>query len=621
MSAVLGLAALALTVWAIDDGEKISHDQAPTKDNPVWTEGQPIRLFGMRNESVAFQVAVRAGDEPLEGVTVDVGAVANGNATLDIERFVEHYFDVPRHSGGVHPGESLGWVKGSGPKPNEFVGSLPDALIPISAAPTWDPYPMKVSPQHNGVVWIDLWIAKDRPAGLYRADVVVRAGDRTLATLPLEVDVHDAVLAEQPVPTMLYYAKSELDHRIGLGPAEEQLLRLFHQHRVAPMHGVTNANELEEKRRYLDGSFYAKDYEGPAKGIGDRVLAIGPYGSMGAPSRERLAPIAQKIPVEVDAFVYAADEDCRSPLGKQWHDIVKEPGFERVRVGWTCSEDPRSQPVDIVMQWATFDEARATEAKEKQRRATWTYNGLFPRTGSFLTDTSAIAPRVNGWLAAMYEDRGLGRWFYWESTFWYDGNKGGHGPYDPFVTAETFHNKDGDWAMGDGVLVYPGKQIEYPEHSLGIDGVIPSIRLKNWRRGIEDAGYLQLARRANPAAADAIAKKLIPKAFSETKDGEPASWSDSGKRFFDARRALLALIPKGADGGLGNGALPLTGGHATEAGGCDCRGCSGQSRSSFGFALFGAFVFRRALRRSTRAQASNRKSQSPGRPRPPANRD
>ena len=89
------------------------------------------------------------------------------------------------------------------------------------------------------------------------------------------------------------------------------------------------------------------------------------------------------------------------------------------------------------------------------------------------------------------------------------------------------------------MLVYPGKQTD--GFSVGIDGVLPSIRLKNWRRGIEDAGYLQMARKRDAAAADAVARWLVPSAFGEAKSGRPASWGTRGKRFFEARRALLAI--------------------------------------------------------------------------------
>jgi len=117
-------------------------------------------------------------------------------------------------------------------------------------------------------------------------------------------------------------------------------------------------------------------------------------------------------------------------------------------------------------------------------------------------------------------------------------------PNDPFVDPETAAPGPADgWSNGGGVLVYPGTPwSEHREHTVGITGVVPSIRLKNWRRGIEDAGYLQLARDRDPARADAIAHWLVPSALGDAQGGRPASWSPRGKAFFQARKALLAVI-------------------------------------------------------------------------------
>ena len=171
----------------------------------------------------------------------------------------------------------------------------------------------------------------------------------------------------------------------------------------------------------------------------------------------------------------------------------------------------------------------------------------------------------------MYE---VGRWFYWQSTFWRDGNPGGWGNYDPYVNAETFHNPYSEWAVGDGVLLYPGKQVDGYGSSLGMAGVVASIRVKNWRRGIEDAGYIKLARTASASKTDAITRGLLPNVlqFASSVSGRPPTWSTSGAKFFDGRKQLLALFsssptspppvqppvdpPAGTDPGTTNPAQP-----------------------------------------------------------------
>ncbi len=322
--------------------------------------------------------------------------------------------------------------------------------------------------------------------------------------------------------------------------AEPQLWKLLHAHRIAPLHDARTAADVARRRPALDGSLYvpARGYLGPARGVGDPVLCLGAYGGLGDPDAATLDALADAVeaaalPASTSVFLYADDEHCTSPRGAGWSALVRSAGnanVGRIRVGWTCADDPGAQPVDIPMLEAgDYDAARAARANGKE---VWIYNGEMPRTGTFLLDASAVSPRVNGWIGEM---SGIPRWMYWESTYWY----GRHGktPIDPFAEAESFHGDHGDWANGDGVLLYPGRQIDgYAAHSFGVEAVFPSIRLKNWRRGLEDAAYRRLARARDAARADAIAKALVPAALRGS--GAP-SWSAHGQAFFEARRALL----------------------------------------------------------------------------------
>ena len=221
-------------------------------------------------------------------------------------------------------------------------------------------------------------------------------------------------------------------------------------------------------------------------------------------------------------------------------------------------------------------------------KETWIYAGYRPATGTVLTDTEAVSLRTLGWIASM---AGTRRWFIWETTAWYDKNHGGRGAFDPFVTAETFHNRDGDVLMGDGVLLYPGRQIDrFTEHSVDLSGVLPSIRLKNLRRGIEDAGYLSLARGAHRDEASAIARALLPRILAEATPGAPPAWSDRGAPFFEARRAHARYV---TDGGVDPGRAPQCRGRGrrrappsraararADARGCSRRGAARRDRCS-----------------------------------------
>src|SRR5262249_50008845 len=114
-----------------------------------------------------------------------------------------------------------------------------------------------------------------------------------------------------------------------------------------------------------------------------------------------------------------------------------------------------------------------------------------------------------------------------------------------------FHNADGDWANGDGILVYPGTQraavVGGPGQAhaearvdYGVATVFPSVRLKNLRRGIEDAGYIALARAVDRAEADAIVRRVVPRALA-LADAR-ASWPERGGAWLEARRDLARII-------------------------------------------------------------------------------
>ena len=109
-------------VWVLGDGEKIFRDdrEHPDKNgNFIW-DGKAIRLNGLYNEVLAFQVIVETDKVPVENVHVSVdmpvnkasGKIIGGNTLKygpsgTIEIFSEHYLNVKdstlRIGSMVHP--------------------------------------------------------------------------------------------------------------------------------------------------------------------------------------------------------------------------------------------------------------------------------------------------------------------------------------------------------------------------------------------------------------------------------------------------------------------------------------------------------------------------------------
>ncbi|HVK66193.1 MAG TPA: DUF4091 domain-containing protein [Polyangium sp.] len=541
-------------VVVVDDGVRVRRegpdlDRAITRGHALGGEDHAIELAALRGEVIAIQVILEAGDTPLDAVTVDV---APPRAPIRIDRFLESYVEITARSrNDRHAGESLGWTPSSRPPDEDVLGAVPDALVPVELAPAWLPYPLRIQPRSRGAIWIDVEVPTSTPAGRVATEIVVKHAGGVLSRLPVVLDVASAELPYRATSFLAYYEPKNLVERIGaLDVAEKQLFQLLHRHHVDALGSIRNEADLERLRPALTGAWYTKEhgYEGPGEGVPEAAVTLGAYGTLGDPHPDKLRvieAIVPKIPEVVeDVFLYAIDEQCESPRGPTWRSLLARSTVQkRVRVAHSCGEDPRHQKVDLVLLPSQTFQQDAALGTRARGRDVWVYNGRLPHSGPLMLDAPATSLLADAWIAAT---RPTGRWFLWETTFWNDGNRGGRGPIDPFVVAETFHNDDGDSALGDGVLVYPGQQTgRFAHHSAGFDGVFPSIRLKLLRRGIQDAGYLALARSAHPAEADVITTRLLPRALDEVDLDEATPFPTDAAAYTSARNTLRALVPAG----------------------------------------------------------------------------
>ena len=70
--ACASIAARAQSIWAVNDGEKVDRDDLsnPNKRaNSVW-DGHKVKIFGARNEIIAFQLIVEAGQDGIKQLRV-----------------------------------------------------------------------------------------------------------------------------------------------------------------------------------------------------------------------------------------------------------------------------------------------------------------------------------------------------------------------------------------------------------------------------------------------------------------------------------------------------------------------------------------------------------------------
>ena len=77
-------------VWVCDDGERILQDDisntlASNPDASIYQNGT-IKLYGLRNEIVAFQLIIQADINGVSGVNVSVSDLKNGASTYFLNR-------------------------------------------------------------------------------------------------------------------------------------------------------------------------------------------------------------------------------------------------------------------------------------------------------------------------------------------------------------------------------------------------------------------------------------------------------------------------------------------------------------------------------------------------------
>jgi hypothetical protein len=538
----------AARVIVLDDGEKVLRGMEHPLAASPWPED--IDLFAMRGETVALQVVVEADAEPLAAVRVSLGSLRSTSRPLGEQTAVlaERFVRVRRSSGADHDTGSLAFTAAAAPKAGTFVGEVADALTPGDG---------DAARGERTALWVDVFVPDDAAPGLYEGDLAVADRAGSLARRRVRLRVIGRSLPFAAVPVTVFYDTATLVKRMGsAAAAAERALRLvLHAHHMSAFHEVAGPMPPLDAEALTGQAFTrARGYEGPGQGLGEGTFAIGAYGALGPPSAASVGAalgLAEAIrglgvAARTETFLYAVDERCASPLPAAWQAALALPAsqFEsRLWVGTTCGDDPVTQAADVVMMTAdTYVPARARIA-ETAGKHVWVYNGRRPFAGAMMLDVPATDLRANAWIAARY---GVSRWFYWEAAYWLDDGRGGRGGargFDPFEVAETFHNADGDHANGDGILVYPGTQ-PLPMLDYGEPTVFASVRLKNLRRGIEDAGYIELARAVDPEAASAIVSRLVPRALALA--GTRIAWPERGEPWLDARRELAEIVERAA---------------------------------------------------------------------------
>jgi hypothetical protein len=472
------------------------------------------------------------------------------------------------------------------PVANKF---YPDIAVPLELVPTFD-----IAASSNQSIWADVYIPKTAPSGIYGAMLTIRENGAVTHKVPVSLRVRNFALPDAPsAKTMLFTSYGDISPRYG-STAQTALMNerlMAHRHRISLIGDDENQTGTQPGPDYLgvlDGSFFsaANGYAGPGAGTGQDVYSIGTYGSITEGSTQSAFTSAfngwetwfEANSPSTERFVYLCDEiDCTEStptlatqlgwwaaipgVGSKLHTMATQPLLDAPMAlsdptsGWPFSQGVSTGGTSTGGTTTADQTAvNAVLAAEPTRRI-YSYNGQRPGAGSCATEDDGVALREQPW--GQYKKK-IDRWFWWEATY-YDDNQQGLGTVDLFNSADTFGVATTDptygttgGANGNGVLVYPGTDILFPSSSYGIAGPIASLRLKHWRRGLEDVDYLTLAAAIDASAVAAIVDKVVPsvlweqQCYAPTSDCSytyaPVSWSIDPDDWEAAREELAHII-------------------------------------------------------------------------------
>jgi hypothetical protein len=569
----------AVSIWAVSDGEKIERDDLNNSlkhANSVWSDSRPngrkVKLFGARNEVIAFQLIVEAGNRSVDALSVSFRELTRkGGGTRiryapptddptnfvgrPIQLFSVNYLNVTKPTGAS-------WIyrPGSPSAPKDPLGWKPVQLVPENAKPGRGGFPLKVAAGNNQAIWIEIYTARDLPAGVYAGTIAVNTDGKT-TNIPVELELFDFTLPDDAsMRAMVYYESSQPELYQGRN-LDNRYYRFAHRQRIELVQGYSIAAVKASMGRFRGGDYTkANGYEGPGENVGDSIIPATFYGpgkdydereSAWRKSDEWMSFLRENLPNAL-TFFYMPDEPRPAQFGyirRLAENIKSNPGPGGklptfVTRGYTADLDGA---IDI---WDSVPRQYNIKRAEEERahgRDHWFYNGGRPNVGAIVIDAPATDARMIPWASFKH---GVRVYFYWHGVHWkHNSQKRGDRIQDVWVNPITFDNRgqpnkpanDQDFANGDGVLIYPGEEMLHPEQDRGIAGPVSTVQLANLRRGLQDHQYLTMARKLGlNAIVDEVLQSVVPRVFSDA--GREIGFSESGDAYEAARYKLGKAI-------------------------------------------------------------------------------
>lgn len=318
-----------LLIWANDGGDKVTQDElrantdAASVMNSVW-DGNKIKVFGARNEVVSFNLIVESPSVAANSLNVSFNRLngpggseiasraVSGNGVFTwfnrpIELFYVRYLEInglsilsynalydERHAPERfrRPWTGKGDATGAWENRPDHNKRYPEIAILLELVGLFS-----ISANQNQSIWVDIYIPKSIPAGLYQGTLTVASSSDPSQNIAVELAVYDFGLPDYPsARTMLYYSDYNINYRyLGTkyidpsSPDYQKSTEIINRHfQLAHRHKISLIEEYLEIEQMakvwtdrLTGNLFTASggYDGPGVATGNNVYSIGTYSS------------------------------------------------------------------------------------------------------------------------------------------------------------------------------------------------------------------------------------------------------------------------------------------------------------------------------------------------------
>ncbi|MEW5974505.1 MAG: glycoside hydrolase domain-containing protein [Acidobacteriota bacterium] len=502
-------------IWVESPMQRIHPDSPPRGKTAA-------DLYAARNETEGFQVGVSSSGARVEGMTATISDLEDGHGNRIERKAISLYrpeFVYIRKPSPYSSSPPAWWPDPLVPCADPFGSLLPGNHLGSRrseesalrrAGPRFPGMPFDLWPGRNQSLWVEITVPKDTPAGNYTGKLTFWVGNQESMSVPIRLVVWNFSLPDGPALAGHFGTFEGVATKHELTPGsvasmevETRYVEELSRHRLDPpipsflrppvrADGNVEWKKVHERLKQYVASHHVRSIEIPAAPFADPLRAHrkqtlrylrGYYDYLKANGWEK------------GAYYFPINE----PNSQESYEWVRE--YARLvheanpHIRFLCTEQPYPQDpvwgdlrgsVDIWCPLFAYYDQESADAVRALGNQVWVYNALcqkappfhpnFPQVGGhpslfWQIDFPVLNFRIPMWLVWRNRIQGL---LYWSTVNW-------DNPARDVWTDPAYRNR----YNGEGFLLYPGLDA-------GIEGPVPSIRLKALRDGMEDYLYFEL---------------------------------------------------------------------------------------------------------------------------------